>query len=235
MVGEECPKCGRPAKGVFCPSCGEMLPPREMDPFALLGAEPRPLLDEPALKETYRRLSMRLHPDHAPPGRREEALSWSSLLNKAHATLREPKTRLACLLSLETGSNPMAPGAAAVDREMMELSLEVQKVCQAFDSFAAARKSPLVSAAAAMEGGWSVQRRALEGLQARVAERKARLVRELEEVDRRWRETPGGSPPTLPRTALHKELNRLASWFSYASKFEGLVAERLLAVGSMGL
>ncbi len=228
-MADACPRCGKSSTGVFCPSCGEMLPSRELDPFALLGMEPRPLLDEQALKEAYRRLSMRLHPDHAPPGRREEALAWSSLLNKAHATLREPRSRLAHLLSVETGSNPMVPGAAAVDREMMELSLEVQRVCRAFDAFAAAHKSPLASAAAAMEGGWSGQKRALEGVQARVAERRARLARELEEADRRWRETPPH------RTALHKELNRLASWFSYVSRFEGLVAERLLAVKSMGL
>lgn len=229
MADERCPKCREPARGVFCASCGEMLPPGEVDSFSLLGVEPRPLIDEGALKEAYRRLSMRLHPDHAPPGRREDALAWSSLLNRAHATLREPKTRLPCLLSLETGGNPMAPGAAAVDREMMELSLEVQKTCQAFDRFAAARRSPLAAASAALEGGWSEQKRGLEALQAKVAERRGQRARELEEADRRWRETPP------PRTALHGELNRLASWFAYLSKFEGLVAERLLAVRSMGL
>lgn len=228
-MADACPKCGSPAKGVFCPSCGEMLAPRELDHFTLLGVEARPLLDEGALKEAYRRLSMRLHPDHAPPGRREDALAWSSLLNGAHGALREPKTRIPYLISLEAGGNPMAPGAAAVDREMMEISLEVQRACQAFDSFAAARRSPLAAAAAAMEGGWTEQKLALEGLRAKVAERRARLARELEEADRKWQDT---SPP---RTALHRELNRLASWFSYTSKFEGLVAERLLAIKSMGL
>lgn len=224
-----CPKCGKPAGGIFCPSCGEMQPLREMDPFLLLGLEARPLLDEAALQESYRRLSMRLHPDHAPPGRREEALAWSSLLNKAHATLREPQTRLAHLVAAESGSNPMAPGTAAVDREMMELSLEVQRVCQAFDSFAATRKSPLAAASAALEGGWSEQKRALEALRAKLEAQRARLAGDLEALDRAW----SGTPP--PRTALHKETSRLASWFSYLSKFERLVAERLLIIKSFGL
>lgn len=226
MADDRCPKCGGPAKEVFCASCGEMLAPREVGHFALLGVEPRPLVDEGALKDAYRRLSMRLHPDHAPPGRREDALAWSSLLNRAHATLREAKTRLPYLLSLEAGGNPMV---TAVDREMMELSLEVQKACQAFDRFATARRSPLAAASAALEGGWGEQKRVLEALRSKLAERKGRLGKELDETDRKWRET---SPP---RTGLHKELNRLASWFSYISKFEGLVAERLLAVQSMGL
>jgi curved DNA-binding protein CbpA len=225
-----------------------MLPPRETDPFSLLGVEPRPLLDEGALKEAYRRLSMRLHPDHAPPERREDALGWSSLLNRAHATLRDAKTRLPALLSMEAGGpdrpelsrstgetglnsgrSPMAPGAAVVDREMMELSLEVQRVCQAFDRFAAERKTPLAAASAALEGGWGEQKRTLEGLRAKLEERKERVAGELEGLDRRWGETPP------PRTPLHRELGRLASWSSYLSKFEGLVAERILAIESMGL
>lgn len=230
-MADACPKCGQESEAIFCPACGEMMGPRELDAFALLGVEARPRLDPEALKEAYRRLSLRLHPDHAPPGRREDALAWSSQLNRAYATLREPRTRLPCLLSSEAGggADPMAPGAAAVDREMMELSLEVQRVCQAFDAFAAGRKSPLAAAEAAMEGRWGEERSKLEELRRKLSERRERLEADLETLDRAWRE---GSPPHTP---LHKELRRLAAWFSYLSKFETMVGERLLAIRSLGL
>ncbi|MBI4362233.1 MAG: DnaJ domain-containing protein [Euryarchaeota archaeon] len=223
MTSAACPKCNTPGEAVFCPRCDTLLPPRELDHFTLLGAPRRPWLEEGPLKEAYHRLSMRLHPDHARE-RREDAVVWSSHLNKAYATLRDPRDRLQYLVSLETGSNPLGPGTAPVTPDMMKLSLEVQKFCQAFDPWSSRppRASPMLAAGRALEKAEHEKR--LATLQAAVAERRRRVMEEIRALDARW--------TTGERAPLGKKLAEQASWLSYLNKFDSLLAERLLALRS---
>ena len=65
------------------------------DAFAYFGISRRPLIDEPALKETYLRLAADRHPD-ASGGDDEEF----HLVQEAYKTLRDPATRLRHLLEL---------------------------------------------------------------------------------------------------------------------------------------
>lgn len=101
-----CWSCGsqNQAHCQLCTSCGKLLPPVDVDYFALFGLPRRLALDVPALEKQFYRLSRRLHPDlyaQASEQERRWSLEKSSLLNDAWRTLRDPIARTEYLLELE--------------------------------------------------------------------------------------------------------------------------------------
>ncbi|XP_067329684.1 iron-sulfur cluster co-chaperone protein HscB [Anolis sagrei] len=111
--GLSLPPSGAPCR--FCPSCRALQPPEpQQDLFSVMGCERRFRLDASHLRQTFRALQGRLHPDrfsHKPQVERGFSEEHSSLVNKAYRTLLDPLSRGIYLLelngvSLEQGTDP---------------------------------------------------------------------------------------------------------------------------------
>jgi molecular chaperone HscB len=90
---------------LFCPSCGKIAPaPRGETFFDVFGLPASPKLDEKALEERFRELSLKLHPDRfaqAAPKERLLSLERTTTLNDAYRTLKDPTRRAFYLLKLQ--------------------------------------------------------------------------------------------------------------------------------------
>ena len=73
------------------------------DYFALFGLPRRYAIDFPELEQRYREIQMRVHPDkhaHLSDAERRLAMQWSTQVNEAYQTLRQPLRRARYLLHL---------------------------------------------------------------------------------------------------------------------------------------
>ena len=175
------------------------------DAFAVFGISRRPLIDEPALKETYLRLAADLHPD-ASGGDDEEF----HLVQEAYKTLRDPVTRLRHLLELVFPTFKRDGGHVPHAELFLRAGNAVQAartVWQRFESNSSALAKALLSPeiAEALR-----QIRAASGL---VQHADDELARQLEELDSRW---PDVSPD---------ELSALATAYRYVSRWKAQLSE----------
>ena len=71
--------------------------------FDLFGLQPAFALDEERLERAYREIQSRVHPDrfaHAGDAERRASLQWTTRVNEAYRTLRNPVARASHLLAL---------------------------------------------------------------------------------------------------------------------------------------
>lgn len=229
----DCPNCRSPQSGVFCAACGAVLPYREIDYFTMLEEPTRPMLDENKLKETFRRLSPRLHPDHFQTKTAREkaaALQWASLLNKAYQTLRDPKLRIRYLISLKASVDPNeeAEKTANITKETMQLFNEVREECSKADAFLgkvekAASRILLASLLSTESFQTHMQR--LSELKEKIAKTRSVLLGRLKQYDEEWMKDPQGS-----KGKLLEALKSVSDDVSFLDKFEALIEERLLSL-----
>ena len=74
------------------------------DPFALFGLPHRFALDLQALERSYLEIQSRVHPDrfaHAGDAERRASLQWTTRVNEAYRSLRDPVQRAKELLQLQ--------------------------------------------------------------------------------------------------------------------------------------
>ena len=100
-----CQKCESPLiSRLFCSSCNAFQPlVREIDFFEVMGIPIDFEINAEDLEESYRRLSLELHPDFfeaAPEEEKRLSEKASVMLNTAYSTLREPTSRAGYLLFL---------------------------------------------------------------------------------------------------------------------------------------
>ena len=100
-----CQKCESPLiSRLFCFSCNAFQPQvREIDFFEVMGIPIDFEINAEDLEESYRRLSLELHPDFfeaAPEEEKRLSEKASVMLNTAYSTLREPTSRAGYLLFL---------------------------------------------------------------------------------------------------------------------------------------
>jgi molecular chaperone HscB len=72
--------------------------------FELFGLEPRFILDAVALERAYREIQSRVHPDrfaHAGDAERRASLQWTTRVNEAYRTLKNPVQRASHILALQ--------------------------------------------------------------------------------------------------------------------------------------
>jgi curved DNA-binding protein CbpA len=175
------------------------------DAFAVFGISRRPLIDEPALKETYLRLAADRHPD-ASGGKDEEF----HLVQEAYKTLRDPATRLRHLLELafptfqKDGAN--VPHAELFLRAGTAVQA-ARTIWQRFENTSSALARALLSPeiAEALR-----QIREASGL---VQEGEDELARQLEDLDTRW-----------PNVSAD-ELSALATAFRFVSRWKSQLSE----------
>ena len=118
------------------------------DHFALLGETRRPWLDEDLLKQKFRDLSGKFHPDKIQATNEADAVSATknfAELNAAYHCLADPKLRLLHLLELELGAKPK--DIQQIPSALADLFAEVARVCRDADHFLAEKEqvtSPLL-------------------------------------------------------------------------------------------
>ncbi len=158
------------------------------DYFALLD-EPRCLwVDVERLRSKFLALSGEAHPDKAPPttaDNRETTTRKFTELNAAFTCLRDPKERLRHWLSLELGSKPSE--VLEIPSDLADLFIEIaalQRGASAFLTEAAGVHSPLLRVQMFERLQEWIDR--LRALQARLCERQADLLRELQVLDGEW-------------------------------------------------
>ncbi len=231
-----CPNCSSLEEGAFCSKCSALLPYQDIDYFTFFGEERRPLLDEERLRQTYYKLSPLLHPDHFQTKtslEKANALQWSSLLNKAYFTLKDTKQRVRYLISLETGADLAESGekvTAGVSSTIMQLFGEVRTICQEVDDFIGeASKSGLriVAASMALDGRLMQNRDNLEQAKRKVDQARKQLNEELQKLDGEWTKNDASA-----RKNMLEKLTRLGDDFSYLSKFDSLIEERLFQLST---
>ena len=102
------------------------------DAFALLDQPRQPWLDIEAVKEKFLGRSAETHPDKFPdPFEKEAAQSKFTELNTAHETLRDTKSRLQHLLTLERGEKPAE--VHDILPETADLFIEVGQLLKSVD------------------------------------------------------------------------------------------------------
>jgi curved DNA-binding protein CbpA len=177
------------------------------DAFAVFGIGRRPLIDEPALKETYLRLAAERHPD-ASGGEDEEF----HLLQEAYKTLRDPATRLRHLLELtfpnyrkEGGHVPHAELFLRAGNAVQAARTVRQRFENASSALARALLSPEIAEAL----------RQIRGASRLVQTADDELAGQLEDMDRRWPDVP---PDEL--SALATAFRFIARWKSELSEWE---------------
>jgi molecular chaperone HscB len=142
--------------GIFCPTCGAVRPPADIDHFARLGL-PRMFDTDPvALDRSYFDAQRRLHPDRfATRTPRERAFSQLQAvsLNEAYEALKDPVRRAEYLLGLN-GIEVVPEGCSLVNEqallhEVMELR-EALAEAEGVDAINALERDALDDVAACM-------------------------------------------------------------------------------------
>jgi molecular chaperone HscB len=111
-----------------------------IDPFDLLGLEPRFAIDVSLLEQRHRDLSKALHPDRyagAPAAERRLSLSRAIDVNEAMRILRDPVRRAEALLvraGVAVGEVAEPKPPASLLMEMMEVREELAEARRAQDS-----------------------------------------------------------------------------------------------------
>jgi curved DNA-binding protein CbpA len=195
------------------------------DYFALLEEPRRPWLNADSLKQKFRALSARHHPDKIPSASEAEKSAASKKfaeLNAAYNCLAAPKTRLLHLLELELGAKPK--DIQQIPDGLADLFAEVATVCRNADHFIGEKSkanSPLLQVQffeRAQE--WIDQ---LNELQKKLRDLSERLLAELELLDARWM-----AGDSQARNGLLNELEKLYRLFSYFNRWSGQIQERIV-------
>ena len=100
--------------------------------FELFGLQPSFALDSEALESSYRQIQSRVHPDrfaHAGDAERRASLQWTTRVNEAYRTLKDPVQRAKHLLDLQGvdvafETNTQMPGDFLVQQLELRESLE---------------------------------------------------------------------------------------------------------------
>ena len=120
---------------------GNPLTSRAPSHFELFGLPPAFALDTEALERAYREIQSRVHPDrfaHAGDAERRASLQWTTRVNEAYRTLKDPVQRAKHLLELHGvdvafETNTAMPGDFLAQQMELRESLEEAKNVAALD------------------------------------------------------------------------------------------------------
>ncbi len=121
--------------GPICQSCSSVQPlPPGIDRFKVLGFPQSWFLDVKEIEDRFRELNRRLHPDRfaqKSPKERRISLEWTTAVNDAWRTLRDPVKRAMYLLSLNGIEVDKETGGSAMQKVPFELLEEVMELREA--------------------------------------------------------------------------------------------------------
>ena len=129
-----CPHCQKETTSPeYCSECGRILPPAERNYFDVFGLPPDQLvIDIPQLEKRFLELSRKYHPDRfasKTPLENQIAHEYSSAVNNAYRTLKEPVSRAKYVVERKLGS--IEEKSANVPPEMAEFFFEIHDLLDA--------------------------------------------------------------------------------------------------------
>ncbi len=134
-----CWKCHSETSLPLCQKCGTLqpLPLTLPNLFELLGLEPTLLIDEKKLRQSYLKRTSTLHPDRFASKEGIEklyALKWTTELNRAFHTLKDPIRRSEYLLELlGVPENKQGDKKLGMPQELAEAYFEMEEDVEAFE------------------------------------------------------------------------------------------------------
>ncbi|MDD5434025.1 MAG: Fe-S protein assembly co-chaperone HscB [Nitrospira sp.] len=215
----KCLSCGSPNEGFFCRDCHTLLPMgKEVDFFTLLEVDRRPSVSLEKLKDVFLKLSELVHPDKyysASAEAKEIAMQYSSLLNKAYATLKDPKDRLKYLISLETDKETPVSGKASA--ETMEFFIEASDICNEADAF--------IKKGSKGEVEKKELHQSLLNVKKESQSKWGLVLKAIDAIDGEWvKAAPDERKPLVRRLII------ISHELSYLSKLQSLVDEMIVAL-----
>jgi curved DNA-binding protein CbpA len=196
------------------------------DHFAVLNEPRRPWLDSEALKARFLALSSKVHPDrfhNADETERVAANQRYLELNSAFNCLRDHKERLVHLLELETGARPA--NTQRIPPGLMEIFMEVGRVCQGADAFLAEKTkatSPLARVNLFERGMEWADR--LSVVLTRANSLQAALIEALKAIDAEWMSQMDQSK----KAQLMGRLEQIYREFGYVNRWTAQLQERVV-------
>ena len=154
--------------------------------FELFGVAPAYRVDPERLEQSYREIQARIHPDryaHAGDAEKRASLQWTTRVNEAYTTLKDPVRRAAYLLELN-GVDCAFESNTAMPAEFLTRQLELRELLDE------ARIAGDAAALERLEAGLRRDARALESQIERAIDDMhdyagaAGLVRKLRFLDR---------------------------------------------------
>lgn len=126
-----CPHCNKETTSQeYCSECGRILPPIERNYFDVFGLPvDRLVIDTSQLEKRFLELSRKYHPDRfasKTPLENQIAHEYSSSVNNAYRTLKEPVSRAKYVVERQLGS--IEEKSASVPPDMAEFFFEIHDV-----------------------------------------------------------------------------------------------------------
>lgn len=126
-----CPHCNKETTSQeYCSECGRILSPTERNYFDVFGLPvDRLVIDMPQLEKRFLELSRKYHPDRfasKTPLENQIAHEYSSAVNNAYRTLKEPVSRAKYVVERQLGS--IEEKSASVPPDMAEVFFEIHDV-----------------------------------------------------------------------------------------------------------
>ncbi|HEY7161023.1 MAG TPA: Fe-S protein assembly co-chaperone HscB [Acidobacteriota bacterium] len=126
-----CPHCNKETTSQeYCSECGRILPSAERNYFDVFGLPTdRLVIDIPQLEKRFLELSRKYHPDRfasKTPLENQIAHEYSSAVNNAYRTLKEPVSRAKYVVERQLGS--IEEKSASVPADMAEFFFEIHDV-----------------------------------------------------------------------------------------------------------
>jgi DnaJ-domain-containing protein 1 len=197
------------------------------DHFAALGLPRRPWLEGDALKDTFHSLASAVHPDRVhgtDDATRHAADARHAALNSAYQTLREPKTRLQHLLTLERAARP--GDLKTIPEDMVQRFSEVNGLLRQTDTLLATRTQAQSSLLRVQLLEKSIPLlEEISRAQAGLAARREALLVDLRTLDTRW--TAAGQEASQRETDL-AEAERLYHLLGFADRWATQLQERMM-------
>jgi DnaJ-domain-containing protein 1 len=195
------------------------------DYFAAFGEKRKPWLDPDSLKKQFLALSAELHPDRShnagEQGRRAGELRYTEI-NAAYRCLREPRTRLAHFLELETG-HPQSP-VQTVPGELMPLFMEMTTALRQADAMIHEKNAATSALERAQIFGKAQDLlEALQSCQARIVKWEAELVEKTRQISAEWDAFRGAGET---RAAMLGELEKIRHLLGYLAKWNAQLPEK---------
>ncbi len=187
-----CWSCQRDAgAGPLCTACGAVQPARpNANHFEVLGLPASWFLEPSAVEERFKDLNKKLHPDRfaqKEPRERRMSLEWTTQVNDAYRTLKDPLRRAAYLVKLQGIDVEKESGRDAMARLPPEFLEQVMEDREALEEGKAAKDLEKVRALA----------RAIEQRQAGVVESLTAALRAFEAGEKAALEKAGGALAVL--------------------------------------
>ncbi|MEK0445250.1 MAG: DnaJ domain [Verrucomicrobiota bacterium] len=178
------------------------------DPFETLSLPARPWIERSALQSRFHELAAQKHPDSSS---HPESQAAFQALNEAHQILKNPVSRLRCLLEKEAPDQLQAAQSGGISPELSDRFLSVATLLRQVSAFCdqqTAARSPL--AKAVLRSEHLALRSDVERALAQVNELWHRAETQIQAADSVWdRRTPG----ILSQLAtLQHEMTFLQRW-----------------------